>query len=180
MEVTKLTNNRVYFEEEYYRINIDIITEFSLKKGMILNEQTSKELFVQLILFRSYSILMKRDYTTKELRMKLQMEFPRNSPFGEVLEILKEKSYLDDYAYAKNYIENKGLSKKRVFYDLTLRGIKKEVITEIYNLVQCDEKADIKKLMPKLDKKEERKKVEYLLRKGYNLKDILEVIREKG
>ena len=36
MQVTKVTNNRVYFEEDkFYRVNIDIITEFSIKKGMI-------------------------------------------------------------------------------------------------------------------------------------------------
>jgi len=180
MQITKVTNNRVYFEEdEFYRTNIDIITEFSLKKGMNLNEQTSKELFVQLILFRSYGFLMKKDYTKKELKMKLQQEFPKNSPFDEVIEILEEKSYLDDFSYAKNYIENKGLSKKRIFYDLTLRGISKEIISEIYNEIQLDEKEDIKKMMPKLEKKEERKKVEYLLRKGYNLKDILDVLKGK-
>ena len=32
--------------------------------------------------------------------------------------------------------------------------------------------------MRKLNGKDERKKIEYLLRKGYNLKDILEVIKE--
>ena len=80
-----------------------------------MNEQTSKELFVQLILFRSYAFLMKKDYTKKELKMKLQQEFPKNSPFDEVIEILEEKSYLDDFSYAKNYIENKGLSKKEFF-----------------------------------------------------------------
>ena len=60
-----------------------------------------------------------------------------------------------------------------------MKGIKKEVIDEIYSSLDLNEKEDIRKLLTKLDKKDERKKIEYLLRKGYNLQDILAVIKEK-
>ena len=48
-----------------------------------------------------------------------------------------------------------------------------------YMQVEVDEKGQIERSMRKLESKDERKKIEYLLRKGYNLKDILEVIKER-
>lgn len=179
MKIQKLTNNRLYYsEDEFYRVNIDIITEFQLKKNMIIDGQTEKKLLIELLLFRAYGFLIKRDYTEKEIRNKLRMEFPKDAPYDELIEKLKEKSYLNDYSYAKNFIEIKNFSKKKVYYELTMRGIKKEYIDSIYSEVEVDEKGQIEKYMRKLESKDERKKIEYLLRKGYNLKDILEVIKE--
>lgn len=179
MEITKVTNNRIYIsEDKFYRVNADIIYEFSLKKGMILNEQLKKELFVQLILFRSYGFLARKDYTEKELRMKLSEEFPKDSPFEDVFEKLREKTYLDDYSYAKNYINSKKSGKKKVYYELIMKGVKKEYLDEIYLELIIDEKDLIRQNLKKIENKEERKQVEYLIRKGYNIKDILEVIKE--
>lgn len=179
MQIQKLTSNRIYFsEDEFFRINSDIIYEFSLKKGMELNEQLSNKLFIQLILYRAYSFLLKRDYAKKELKLKLSLEFKGSYPIDKAIAILEEKGYIDDFSYAKNYITNKSFSKKKFYYDLSIKGIKKEVIDEVLSEMIFDEKEDIRKIMPKLSSKDERKKVEYLLRKGYNLRDILEVIKE--
>ena len=69
MKIQKLTNNRLYYsEDEFYRVNIDIITEFQLKKNMIIDGQTEKKLLIELLLFRAYGFLIKRDYTEKEIR----------------------------------------------------------------------------------------------------------------
>ncbi len=180
MQIAKLTSNRIYFsDDEFYRINPDIIYEFSLKKGLELNEEKAKELFEALMLFRAYSFLSKRDYSKKELKFKLLNEFPKSAPYEKVLSILEEKTYIDDFSFAKNYILNKKLSKKKAYYDLSMKGITKEVIDEIYSSLELNEKEDIKKILTKLDKKDERKQIEYLLRKGYNLQDILFVIKEK-
>ena len=179
MKIQKLTNNRLYYsEDEYYRVNIDIIAEFQLRKNMLVEEQTEKKLLIELLLFRTYGYLIKKDYTEKEIRSKLRMEFPKDAPYDEVIEKLKEKSYLDDYSYAKTFIETKKFSKKKIYYELTMRGIRKEDIDTVYSEVEVDEKEQINNHMRKLNGKDERKKIEYLLRKGYNLKDILEVIKE--
>ena len=53
---------------------------------------------------------------------------------------------------------------------MTLRGISKEIISEIYNEAQLDEKEDIKKIMPKLEKKEKEKKLNIYLEKDIILK----------
>ena len=179
MKIQKLTNNRLYYsEDEYYRVNIDIIAEFKLRKNMLVEEQTEKKLLIELLLFRTYGYLIKKDYTEKEIRSKLRMEFPKDAPYDEVIEKLKEKSYLDDYSYAKTFVETKKISKKKIYYELTMRGIKKEDIDTVYSEIEVDEKEQINSHMRKLNGKDERKKIEYLLRKGYNLKDILEVIKE--
>lgn len=179
MKIQKLTSNRLYYsDDEFYRVNIDIITEFQLKKNMIIEGQTEKKLLIELLLFRTYGYLIKRDYTEKEIRNKLRMEFPKDAPYDELIEKLKEKSYLDDYSYAKNFIETKKISKKKIYYELIMRGIKKEDIDSVYSEVEVDEKQQINGYMRKLNGKDERKKIEYLLRKGYNLRDILEVIKE--
>ena len=119
-----------------------------------------------------------KDYTEKELKQKLLMEFPKDSPFDDAIYLLKEKGYLDDYSYVKSYISFKKISKKKVYYDLMMKGIKKTLIDEVYEEFEIDEKIDIRKFLEKLDKKEEKKKIEFLLRKGYNLRDILEVLKE--
>lgn len=179
MKIQKLTNNRLYYSEnEFFRVCPDIVFEFALKKGMIVEDKEEEKLLKELLLFRAYSILSKRDYTEKEMIMKLKMEFPGKAPFEKVIEVLKEKTYIDDYSYAKNYIENKKISKKKIFYDLSLRGIKREIIEEIYAESSNDEKEQILKLIEKIKGKDEKKSIEYLLRRGYNLRDIFEVIKE--
>lgn len=179
MEITKLTNNRIYYEEnKFYRSNIDITIMFALKKGMKLEEDAEKQLLLEIILFRSYGFLARKDYTEKEMKAKLLMEFPKSSPINEVIEKLKENSYIDDFAYAKNYISLKKLSRKRIYFDLMTKGIKKEYIDESLESSEIDEKKMISVQLKKLEGKDERKKVEYLLRKGYNIKDILELIKE--
>ena len=90
MKIQKLTNNRLYYsEDEFYRVNIDIVTEFQLKKNMIIDGQTEKKLLIELLLFRAYGFLIKRDYTEKEIRNKLRMEFPKDAPYDELIEKLK-------------------------------------------------------------------------------------------
>lgn len=179
MKVQKLTSNRLYINEvDFYRVSPDIIYEFNLKKGIELDEKTEKKLMIELLLFRSYGILLRKDYTEKEIKQKLLMEFPKDSPFDDAIYLLKEKGYLDDYSYVKSYISFKKISKKKVYYDLMMKGIKKTLIDEVYEEFEIDEKIDIRKFLEKLDKKEEKKKIEFLLRKGYNLRDILEVLKE--
>ncbi len=115
MKIQKLTNNRLYYsEDEFYRVNIDIVTEFQLKKNMIIDGQTEKKLLIELLLFRAYGFLIKRDYTEKEIRNKLRMEFPKDAPYDELIEKLKEKTYLNDYSFARNFIQIKNFSKTKV------------------------------------------------------------------
>lgn len=179
MKIAKITNNRIYFaEDKFYRTSLDIILEYGLKKGMLVEGEKERELLVELIIYRALFFLIKRDYAEKELKDKLKFEFFKDAPFDRAMEKLSEKGYLDDYSYAKNYIENKKISKKRVYYDLTSKGIKKEIVDEIYSEIPVDEKPLIIAQLKKLENKEERKKIEYLLRKGYNLRDILEGIKE--
>lgn len=179
MKIQKLTNNRLYYsEDEFFRVSSDIIFEFGLKKGMIIENEDEEKLLKELLLFRAYSFLIKRDYSEKEMFLKLKAEFPKNAPFEKVLDILKEKTYIDDYSYAKNYIENKKISKKKIFYDLNIKGVKREIIEEVYAESTNDEKEQIFKLLEKIKGKDEKKCIEYLLRRGYNLKDIFEVIKE--
>ena len=92
MKVQKLTSNRLYINEvDCYRVSPDIIYEFNLKKGIELDEKTEKKLMIELLLFRSYGILLRKDYTEKELKQKLLMEFPKNSPFDDAIYLLKDK-----------------------------------------------------------------------------------------
>ena len=125
-----------------------------------------------------YVLYKKR--TEQEVRQKFSKELEENI-LNDIIEELKENSYIDDYNYieraANEYTSLKSLSIKEIKYKLYSKGIKNDLVEDyIYNniddLQQYEEKSAYKIILKKLNSMEEDEIRYYLLKKGYREESI--------
>lgn len=125
-----------------------------------------------------YVLYKKR--SEQEVRQKFSKELEENI-LNDIIEELKENSYIDDYNYIERtvneYINLKSLSIKEIKYKLYSKGIKSNLIDDyIYNnidiLEEYEEKSAYKTILKKSNSMEEEDIKLLLLKKGYKEENI--------
>lgn len=125
-----------------------------------------------------YVLYKKR--TEQEVRQKFSKELEENI-LNDIIEELKENSYIDDYNYIERtvneYMNLKSLSIKEIKYKLYSKGIKSNLIDDyIYNniddLEEYEKKSAYKIIIKKSNSMEEDEIKLYLLKKGYKEESI--------
>ena len=125
-----------------------------------------------------YVLYKKR--TEQEVRQKFSKELEENI-LNDIIEELKENSYIDDYNYierAMNEFTNlKSLSIKEIKYKLYSKGIKSSLIDEYISknqdkLQEYEEKSAYKLIIKKSNNMEQEEIRVYLLKKGYREESI--------
>ncbi len=131
-----------------------------------------------------YVLYKKR--TEQEVRQKFSKEIDENT-LDDIIEELKENSYIDDYNYIdraiNEYINLKSLSIKEMKYKLYSKGIEKckvdQYISEyIDTLEEYEKKSAYKIINKKKDSMVEDEIRGYLLKKGYKEESIKEAFNE--
>lgn len=183
MKILKFQKNKIYIEnDEIIDINRDIKAKYRIKTDSEISRDEYLSIIYDSALSKSYFLLSKCDYTVRELLQKLRMKYKRSSvvegQLQKVVSKLSELGYLDDYSYAESYIsEKKRLGRKRVEYELHLKGVDSSIIESIYGEEEIDEKKLISDLLHKVKNKEKDKQVAYFMRRGFKLRDILDVLK---
>lgn len=167
--------------------------KFDLTKGDKIDESLRREIILEDeysdCINKSYSLLSYKDRTTDELKDKLlKKEFNINT-INKVLNKLKDLGYLDDYEYAKRYIDFKieKMGSYKIKNKLLKKGVNERIINEILNKYSQEyefEKA--LKLAKKRNEKYEdisyKKRYQrvsgYLKRKGYSYDIINNVLED--
>lgn len=125
-----------------------------------------------------YVLYKKR--TEQEVRLKFSKELEENI-LNDIIEELKENSYIDDYNYIERSINEftnlKSLSIKEIKYKLYSKGIKSSLIDEyisknIDELQEYEEKSAYKLIIKKSNNMEEDEIRLFLLKKGYREESI--------
>ena len=105
---------------------------------------------------------------------------------SDALKWAQEKHYVDDRRFAENYIRwnGEGKSRKRLMYDLTQKGISRELAEELLEEMPPDEAAQIRKELEKqkyhpekADLKERQRIAAKLSRRGYSWTQIENAMR---
>lgn len=138
--------------------------------------------------------LSRRQRSEKEIRDYLKKKFNDLDQIDKVVTKLKEQRFLDDYEFAKTWIENRIRLKPKgwsaLAFELKLKGISKEIIEELriknYESKTISEKDIIKELIKKrIDKyvnlpkqKIYQKLGGFLLRRGFGIQDVKACIDE--
>jgi regulatory protein len=184
MKVLKFQKNKIYLEDnEIIDINRDIKAKYRVKTGGEISFEEYKNIIYESALSKSYFLLSMRDYTSRDLLQKLKMKYRRSGIVETILynvvEKLSEQGYIDDYSYTESYIaRKKKLGRKRIEYELYLKGVDSNIIHEVYEkLDTIDEKKEIKELFHKVKNKEKDKQIAYFMRRGFKISDILEVMK---
>lgn len=181
MKLKRLLKNKYLFENGLsIGLNNEIVNKYDLKR----REELSHEEYLQVLelaaLSTSYYYLAKRDYTKKEIYNKLLQKYWEKNPIVKVIKRLEEAGYIDDKEFAISYVKTKKCGKKKIIYDLKLKGITSEVIEEVLSFYEEeDELEELSGAWDKLGEKEEQKKIASLMRKGFSYGDIKRVIIKK-
>ena len=182
----------LYFNDEKIEINPNTYTEFNL----YLNKVLSKVDLDKLKAFDSYTkdlsyalnLIGKYAYTKSKLKKKLIAKKIKDTNINMIMRYLEEHHLIDDLAFAVSYADS--LIKRRkgpIFIKERLKelGISEEDSNKVINNIDIDEMlAALVDLVLVLDTKYARKKainkkdkiIASLLRSGYKLKDIKDVL----
>ena len=166
-------NKLILDNDKVIYLTKEMFSKFDLKDKTELDNETFYSLIYFRIKLSAYNMLAKRDYFKKELKNKLIEKIG----FEDVVEDFEEKGYLDDYEKAKSYASqhsNYGAKKlSLIFYQM---GVDREIVSEILEDEKDNQIEKIKQLWIRLGNKEDKKKVESILRKGFLYGDIKKAI----
>ena len=201
-QAVKKPNRANIFVNGKYCFSLDIfqLTQLNVKIGAkfsedeILNLEQQSEfgklyaLGLNYCLMRLHSEKEIRDYLWKKtlnrkLRNKKTGEFYEKKGVSKVsaeqaLQRLIEKGYVDDFKFAKFWIENrnqrKGSSIKKLKSELFSKGVSDEIIEQILASSKRNDSEEIQKIITKKAKKyaDEKKLVAYLARQGFSYDEI--------
>ena len=178
MKILEIQKNKILFENgANFSLTKDTIKKYRLKESMEIDNESYMLLAESSALSFSYWLLEKRDYSKKELETKLLTKYKEKIIISKVITKLNNMCYLNDGDFAKSFIEShKNWGKKKLEYQLALKGIKGSLVRELLSENIDNEITEIQKLWERMGDKEYRKKVESLMRKGFEYSTIKKAV----
>lgn len=182
------------YERKIY-LHSDIIADFGLRTGMVLERDELRKIIYASNFRRAYQralyLLDYRDYSAKEMYDKLVDTYKSEKLCGAVLEKLKGAGLIDDVRYAGNMarklVISKRFGRRRALRELTMKGIDRftaedalEEYDEMFseNLMELIEKKYSRYLTDMSDRKNIEKVKSALVRYGYSFDEINRTVRE--
>ena len=185
------TRYQIEVDGEYWTIlDVEIIADFHLKKGMEVTEGLQAE--VQRAADyrrgkeRALYLLGYRDHCRKDLVSKLSKNIDRELA-EEIADKMEELGFLDDRKYAEKLARHLILVKKRgerrALQEMVLKGIDRETAIEAISLVEPDENMlqeliERKYLRYLGDEKGRNKVIAALMRLGHDYGDVVQAVDE--
>ena len=197
-QVTELSKSRskVYIDQEFaFVLYKGELCLFGVREQEELSEESYREIMQTLLpkraKLRAMNLLQGREYTTSQLRTKLQQGFYPPKIIEQAIDYVAGFHYIDDLRYAVDYItyHEDSRSRRRIEQDLQGKGILAATIEEAWqvwreNGGKQDEQAMIRELLHKkhydtegeTDWKERQKIYAFLARKGFSAEVIRKAI----
>lgn len=187
------TKFRIYIDEEpAFVLYQGEIKRYRLKEGEEIQEALYQKIRTEVVLkrakLRAMHLLTDMGRTEKQLRTKLMQGGYPEDITGEAIAYVKSFGYINDAAYACNYIESRKdkKSKREIYAALKEKGISdtdiEQAMEEYYN--GADARHAILTLLEKkkydpetADRAQTQKILGYLTRKGFRYEDIRQVIQ---
>ena len=192
-DITELDKKRckVYLDGEFaFVLYKGELREYGIKVGTEISEATYEEITSVVLSkrckLRAMNLLQKKDYTTRQLKDKLEEGLYSKELVDEAIEYVSSYKYLDDERYARDYINYhmSTRSKNRIVQDLVTKGISKDMLMPIMEELYDEESGDVeldqvKALLIKkrydpdtTDFKEKQKIMAFLMRRGFQMSTI--------
>ncbi len=191
---TKKGRNSIYADGKYLlSIDDETLVKSKLKIGSTIDESIISDISIKSNLFqakdKAFRLISNRIHSKKELKEKIMRKFDENSAEITVNK-MEELGLVDDEQFARLYLkellERKKLSINRAKYELSRKGISKEIIEDILSLQEDREKDKIIELLKTKykgkfdDEKGKRRTISALQRLGYSWRDIKSALLECG
>ena len=180
---------KVTFDEQFtlvlYKGELKL---FGIKEGAVLPEDTlqriEKEVLEKRAVKYAMNLLLKRDYTEKELRDKLAKAGYREETTKKAIDYVASYHYVDDASYARRYLETYSDRKSRRMMQMELKkkGVADDVIEQALSEAELEREQDtlhayaVKKAkgLDLASDKDKQRFLRYLLGKGFSYQDAKE------
>lgn len=194
-ELTK-SRSKVYIDGEFaFVLYKGELRLYHVKEGGTLEEDTYRTIMGEVLpkraKLRAMNLLKNREYTTAQLRGKLEQGLYPPEVIELALDYVASFHYTDDMRYALQYItcHENDRSRRRIEQDLQGKGISRETIQAAWDTWESDggvqdEERMIRRLLDKrgfspetADYAEFQKQAAFLMRKGFSGESIRRVLR---
>lgn len=168
------------------------LSRYGLKEGAEVEEDTKEKVLTDVIMkrtkLRAMHLLEDMDRTESGLREKLKQGLYPQEAIDTAIDYVKSFGYLDDYRYARQFIESRqtSKSKREIYAKLCQKGVSSQQIEQAFE--ECfqpeGEVEAIRQIIRKkrvniavITEAELQKLYGYLSRKGFRYEDIRQVIQ---
>lgn len=183
-------NNEMHIETDSnysFIISINTSLEYPLDEGQEISEELITEIMYYDMTEKARILALK--FISKRLRTEKEIkDYIRARGYDEivsenVIEYLKSYDYIDDEEYARAFIRDRVNLKKhgreRIAYELSLKGVDREIINHLMPMMYKEELPNALKLIRARYSLSDnpRKMVNFLKQRGYPYQVIDEAIR---
>ena len=187
-DIVPLDNKKrkVYINGKYtFPLYLGEIRQFNIAIGEAISEadiNRINEILYKRIRERALYLLEGMPRTEQNLRRKLLDNHYTDEYITPVLELLKSYGFIDDMKYAMDYAEsmrnNRGMSKRMIISKLYEKGVSRDIIQEVEELISGNETDLIERALNKkglsiegfkeLEPKDKQRMYRYLISKGFS------------
>lgn len=193
--VTETTRKKVKIEFDHQFTLVLYKSElkaFSLREGAEVPDDTIERIEDQILKKRAtkyaMNLLVKKDYTSKELTDKLTKAGYTENSAGAALAYVSSYHYVDDLSYTRRYLETYSDRKsiKKMQMELRQKGISDELFTQARDEAQMEDESDTlryyaQKKARSLDlsqNKDRQKLLRFLVGRGFPFSAAREMLEE--
>jgi regulatory protein len=135
---------------------------------------------------RALNLISRRPRSRWELEDYLKRKDYEPEAIENILGALSEKGFVDDYDFAKRWVENRRLlkstSKRRLRQELKQKRVADDIIDQVLEEDETDERKVLRELVERKRRQtkyqDDLKLMQYLSRQGYSYDDIKSAITE--
>lgn len=193
--VTETTRKKVKIEFDHQFTLVlykGELKAFSLREGAEVPDDTIEKIEDQILKKRAtkyaMNLLVKKDYTSKELTDKLTKAGYTENSAGVALAYVSSYHYVDDLSYTRRYLETYSDRKsiKKMQMELRQKGISDELFTQARDEAQMEDESDTlryyaQKKARSLDlsqNKDRQKLLRFLVGRGFPFSAAREMLEE--
>ncbi|MGD8191105.1 regulatory protein RecX [Brevibacillus ginsengisoli] len=183
----------IYIEDELaFDVHEDILVKYSLLKGTEIDDSLYHEVLVAEEKHQAYLYALRyigiRPRTKQQVEKYIISKGYTQERAREACDYCEQKGYLDDSAFARQWVQERLHNKPRgayaIRYELQQKGVSKAIVEKALQSINQEDEWQgavhlaIKKVRGKtlpLDAKEEQRILSYLLRKGFRQATIMQI-----
>ncbi len=180
----------IYIDESYVcSFRESELLKLGLRVGQELNAAELNALKENAVLDKAYdralNLIARRPRSEWELREYLKRKDNEPEVIEHTIMRLHERGFVDDADFARRWIANRRLlkptSKRRLVAELKQKRITEEIIDQVLQEDEADEREVLRELVARKSRRypDKIKFMQYLARQGYNYDDIKSVLEER-
>lgn len=175
-----LKKNKLSFENRReFTVSKEIIQDYNLNNRSFLEKEEYNQLMNRVVKNYSIYLLAKKDYFEKDIKEKLESVYFDKKIVSEIIDFLKGKGYINDNDLVDDYIvAHKNYGAKKIEYNLLIKGIDKNIIKHYLEKNKEFQFQEIEREFSMKKDEDVEKKIQRLMRKGFQYKDIIKVLND--